>query len=132
MSRCLRKAARVDSVPAVDVDLSVLLAAVAQRDRPAFGALYEALCRSTTQVACRMLCRTEDVRAVVHGTFVEVWWMARFHPAADTDVMAWVSGIATRRAMDRDGGDDILRGAEDETNRLVLGALLTERGPALR
>ncbi|MFI1988241.1 sigma factor [Actinoplanes sp. NPDC020271] len=114
----------MDPVP-VAVDLCMLVDRVARRDRRAFVALYEALCRPVTQVACRMLCRDEDVRAVVQGTFVEVWWMARFHTGAGTRVAAWTERIAIRRALDRTGGDDPGRDADDGTNRVAFAALLS-------
>jgi hypothetical protein len=40
------------------------------------------------------------VGGVLAGTFVEVWWLARFHVDPDIDVMEWIAEIVQRRVTD--------------------------------
>ena len=114
------------SAPTLTYNLPALVERVSRRDRTALRLIYAQLCPSATRTACRTLSRTEDVRAVVQGTFVEVWWMARFHTAADVDITAWVLGIAARRAGERARAREPEAGwaVENERHRLEIDALL--------
>ena len=74
---------------------------IADDDRDAFAELYDTLSprlrrnlRSGSPVPVH-------VNAIVAATFVEVWSLARFHTAADTDVWAWITDIAARRRGER-------------------------------
>jgi hypothetical protein len=89
-----------------------------------------------------------DAAAGVSATFVEVWWLARFHAAAGTDVPAWIMTIADRRAGERLG---VMPGTgsrdhssararpplsevqvlQDEHHALALSGLLDHRVPRI-
>ncbi|WP_203739769.1 hypothetical protein [Actinoplanes cyaneus] len=104
---------------------SELLALTANGDRVAFRELYEELRAPVMRQVCRSLAGSDEIREVVYGTFVEVWWMARFHAADSAEVMPWVLDIACRRAEEcartRSPAD---AGA---TNRVLLETLLRSR-----
>lgn len=108
--------------------LAVLTGRIAVGDRPALQQLYDTLRGPVQHEARRTLSAIGDVRAVLHATFVEVRWLARFHTTADEDVSAWVLGIAERRAAERRyvPGDSALRDHDDETSRLTFERLLGE------
>jgi DNA-directed RNA polymerase specialized sigma24 family protein len=81
--------------------LASLIERMAAGDRTALRLLYGELSEPVGVQVGRMFSRDEDVHAVVDATFVEVWCLSRFHTAPDTDVPAWVNGIASRRAAER-------------------------------
>ena len=80
---------------------AVLIERVAAGDRPALRQLYDTLCDPVHERLRRTLTDPGDVRAVLHATFVEVWWLARFHTGPGEDHPAWILGIAARRAAER-------------------------------
>lgn len=63
----------------------------------------------------------DDISAVVSATFVEVWWLATFHRGDGTDVRAWVTGIAERRAAEL--RDAELRDAGQRAGERWAGAM---------
>jgi len=74
-----------------------LVRRVAVEDRAAFAELHGALCGVLT---AQLRSATADhglADAIVAGTFVEVWWLSRYHTTPDTDVLGWVAAIAVRR-----------------------------------
>jgi DNA-directed RNA polymerase specialized sigma24 family protein len=84
-----------------DHDVTALLTRVAQADRAAFASLHRRLRPDlATQLASVPLDQA-DAAAVVDATFVEIWWLARRRTGRATDALAWVRGIAARRAADR-------------------------------
>jgi hypothetical protein len=77
-----------------------LVRRVAQADRRAFAELYDAVAPGLGRTLVQAMPK-RAAAATLSATFVEVWSVARFHTGADTDVGAWISGIAARRASDR-------------------------------
>ena len=109
--------------PNVLADLTDLVQRVAAGDRIALRLLYIALCDAVREEAGRRLTRYRDVRSVVNATFLEVWWLARFHCEPGHDVLTWVLGIAGRRAGER--ARSPRRGTHDERTRLDLARLIS-------
>lgn len=81
--------------------LTELLARVAAGDREAFAALYDQTSATVHGVAHRVL-RDPDLAAdVTQDVMIEVWRIApRFDPDRGS-VLAWISTLARRRAVDR-------------------------------
>jgi len=82
-----------------------LVRQVADADRRAFARLYEALAPAVAGNLRAAMPDPADAAAITSATFVEVWWLARFHAAAGTDVSEWIMAIAARRAAERLGAD---------------------------
>lgn len=114
-------------------DLRRLVQRIAADDRNAFAELFD---RVSGPLSSGLRSQVPDpVRAagIVAGTFVEVWWLAGCHVAADTDVLAWINEIVRRRVADsRSPGP----GAPDSAAHTALWAQHSElelaelRGPA--
>jgi hypothetical protein len=80
--------------------LRLLLGQVAYGDHEAFGELFDILSgRIHREVEASGLTRY-DAAAVVSMTFVEVWWLARFHLGKGQDIEGWISAIAAYRATE--------------------------------
>jgi DNA-directed RNA polymerase specialized sigma24 family protein len=114
--------------------LTSLIERIAVGDRTALRLLYGELRETAGVQVGRTLSRNEDVHAVVDATFVEVWWLSRFHTANETDVPAWVNGIARRRAAERframsQGSDARMH---DDVSRVALEGLLGLRRDSSR
>src|SRR5687767_6019053 len=83
--------------------LAVLVDEVVRADQDAFAELFELVAPVVTARLHTWPAGSVDpasVRAIIAGTFVEVWWLAPSHNGPDTDVLRWISGIAARRALD--------------------------------
>lgn len=81
--------------------LAELLARVAGGDREAFAALYDQTAATVHGVAQRVLRDPELAADVTQDVMIEVW---RIAPRFDSDrgsVLAWISTLARRRAVDR-------------------------------
>jgi DNA-directed RNA polymerase specialized sigma24 family protein len=81
--------------------LNVLIGRIAAGDRAALRTLYTALADIVTSEVRRALSDPADVQAAVCSTFVEVWWLARFHTRSDADIPAWIAFVAGQRAAER-------------------------------
>jgi hypothetical protein len=81
--------------------LLALVHRISAGDRDAFASLHELLSATILAKLRSMPLDADTVVAVASATFAEVWWLARFHSSPRTDVDAWVSDIALRRAADR-------------------------------
>lgn len=108
--------------------LAALTERVAVGDRPALQQLYDTLREPAHDEIRRALSENGDVRAILHATFAEVWWMARFHTTAGDDIAAWVLGIAARRSAERKRTSLACAQLDhdDETARLSFERLLGE------
>lgn len=94
-------------IPRLNADALVdLVVRVAAGDRLAFAKLHAA---------------TSGEAHAGPDTFVEVWWMARFHCEPGTDVAAWITGIARRR------GGELLGVEEGRRAEVAFGDLLNSR-----
>jgi DNA-directed RNA polymerase specialized sigma24 family protein len=78
-----------------------LVRRVARTDRAAFANLYDTLSPRISIQLRLMLPNQADAAAISSATFLEVWWLARFHVAHGTDVLRWAAGIAERRGAER-------------------------------
>ena len=121
---------------------------VARADRHAFACLYERLAPAVVKSLHVAVPDPVEATAITAATFVEVWLLARFHTAADTDVPAWILGIAIRRAGERwpaearTGTGDSASAAprpslspqaiQDRRNVLALAVILRHHVPAIR
>jgi hypothetical protein len=76
-----------------------LVRLIATASRPALAELYDTLSAAVREEITPLL-PADDAAAVTRATFVEVWFMARLH-LTDPDVVAWIAGIARRRAGER-------------------------------
>jgi DNA-directed RNA polymerase specialized sigma24 family protein len=90
-------------------ELIALVRHVAAADRQDFARLYQALAPVIRADLRAALPDPAESAAITSATFVEVWWLARFHTAPGTDVSAWITGIAIRRAGERllGGGEPV-------------------------
>jgi DNA-directed RNA polymerase specialized sigma24 family protein len=116
-------------IPALSpASLAALTERIAVGDRSALQQLYDALRVPLHDEVSRTLTGTGDVRAVLHASIVEVWWMARFHTTAGDDTEAWILGIAARRAAERCSVSrhTAQLDLDDETSRLTFEGLLGE------
>jgi hypothetical protein len=81
--------------------MNSLVRQIAVGDSAALRLLYGILCEA---VGCRIRQVLADPRAAegaIYATFVEVWWLARFHAGESADADAWISVVATHRAVER-------------------------------
>ena len=79
---------------------------VARGDRSALSGLHDALAPDVLCTIRRRLPDAAKSMSVLRATFVEVWWLARFH-TCDGAVRAWLTGVADRRAAEH------VRGSSD-------------------
>jgi RNA polymerase sigma-70 factor (ECF subfamily) len=81
--------------------LAPLLTRIAQGDRAALRALYEATAPKLFGVCLRILSDREESEDVLQDVYVTIWRRAdRFDPKR-ASVAAWISTIARNRAIDR-------------------------------
>jgi RNA polymerase sigma-70 factor (ECF subfamily) len=90
------------SLAAVTPDsLAPLLPQIAQGDRAALRALYDATSSKLFAVCLRILSDREESEDVLQDVYVTIWRRAdRFDPAR-ASVTTWISTIARNRAIDR-------------------------------
>jgi hypothetical protein len=80
----------------------------------AFAELYDMLSGAIRE-EIEPLLSAQAAAAVTRATFAEVWLMARLH-VNDSDVVAWISGIARRRAHERlRHGEVVIDGGPERT-----------------
>lgn len=116
--------------------LHVLVGRIAAGDRAALRTLYTALADIIAGEVRRALSDPAEVHAAVCSTFVEVWWLARFHTGRDTDIPAWIAFVAGQRAAERrrataspePGGKFI--SYDPDISRVALAGLLGHAVPA--
>jgi DNA-directed RNA polymerase specialized sigma24 family protein len=123
------------SATALPESLPVLIERIAAGDRDALRTLYACLSGTVCGEVERVLSDPHEVRAVVYSTFVEVWWLARFHTRKDADIPAWISVVAGQRATEQqrtnallDSAAELRRYGEDR-NRVILAGLLGQAPP---
>jgi len=81
--------------------LAPLLPRIAQGDRAALRALYDATSSKLFAVCLRILSDREESQDVLQDVYVTIWRRAdRFDPAR-ASVTTWISTIARNRAIDR-------------------------------
>lgn len=80
--------------------LARLVVRIAGHDRTAFAELFDA---QWTTLLAHVHCGMPDharAEQIATASFVEVWWLARYHTGANTDVATWITEIAARRTVD--------------------------------
>jgi hypothetical protein len=81
--------------------LNVLIGRIAAGDRAALRTLHFVLGDIVAAEVRRTLSDPVEVHAAVCSTFVEVWWLARFHTDSDADIPAWITFVAGLRTVER-------------------------------
>jgi RNA polymerase sigma-70 factor (ECF subfamily) len=81
--------------------LARLMARVAEGDRAALRALYDATSAKLFGVCLRILSDREEAEDVLQDVYVTVWRRADRFDAARASVGTWLSTIARNRAIDR-------------------------------
>jgi RNA polymerase sigma-70 factor (ECF subfamily) len=95
--------------------LAPLMAKIAEGDRGALRALYEATSAKLFGVCLRILSSREESEDVLQDVYLTIWRRAdRFDPAR-AGVMAWITTIARNRAIDRLRARHPMVQAEPET-----------------
>lgn len=94
---------------------SELVAAVAEGDRGALGALYDRFASLVLGVGRRMLRTESDAEDLLHDVFIEVWRHAHDFDASRGTVRAWVMTRARSRALDKVKSASYSRGAPIES-----------------
>ena len=82
-------------------DINKLLPQVADGDRAALKAVYDATASRLFAILLRMVKRREVAEDLLQDTYVTVWQKAFQFDAARGDGTAWLSSIARRKAIDR-------------------------------
>jgi RNA polymerase sigma-70 factor (ECF subfamily) len=82
------------------VEITWLLAAVAQGDASAFERLYAASCAKLYGVVLRIVRRHELAAAVMEEAFLHIWRSASEFNPVHTTPLAWMVSIARRLAID--------------------------------
>ncbi|MBA8792770.1 RNA polymerase sigma-70 factor (ECF subfamily) [Friedmanniella endophytica] len=93
--------------------LAALLAAAAEGDQQAFAELYDRTSARVHGVALRVLRSPDHAAEVTQEVFVDVWRQATRYSAGRGSVLAWITTMAHRRAVDR------VRSVTSETARDV-------------
>jgi RNA polymerase sigma-70 factor (ECF subfamily) len=81
--------------------LAELVALSARGQQDAFGELYDLTAARIHGVALRVLRSADHAAEVTQEVFVEVWRQAARYSPAKGSVMAWMTTMAHRRAVDR-------------------------------
>ena len=94
------------SIPPIHIvsgadSLSDLVKRIADRDQTAFSRLYYLLVRPVFAQVCESLGSPAGAVPVTRAVFVEVWRLAPVSDARCDDALAWITGIAARRACDK-------------------------------
>lgn len=82
------------------IDLSVLLQRVAQGDRRAFKALYEATAPKLLGIALRIRRDRAGAEEIVQDVFLRVWRKAGSYSPEAGSPLAWLATITRYRAID--------------------------------
>ena len=77
-----------------------LIRQIADDNRNAFAELFDHVSGPVSRWLHSQLSDPVRAAGIIAGTFVEVWWLAGGHVAADTDVLAWINEVVRRRLAD--------------------------------
>ncbi|MBA8792610.1 RNA polymerase sigma-70 factor (ECF subfamily) [Friedmanniella endophytica] len=89
------------SGPELNVRLTTLLAASARGDEQAFAELYDVTNARMYGVILRVLRAVDHATEVTQEFYVEVWRQAGRYDRSRGSVLAWMTTMAHRRAVDR-------------------------------
>ncbi|UQS31883.1 sigma-70 family RNA polymerase sigma factor [Streptomyces fradiae] len=101
--------------PGGAVDLAETVARVADGDREAFAALYDALAGPVYGLVLRVLRDPAQSEEVAQEVMVEVWRSAARYAPERGGVTTWVLTIAHRRAVDRVRSEQAAADREERT-----------------
>jgi len=105
-----------------------LLVQVAQRDRSAFSALYDATSSKLYGIVFRIMRRRDLTDEVVQEVYVKIWERAADYSAERGAPMTWMAAIARNRALDEvrkkqhvsiEDRPDVMELASDEPHPLA-------------
>jgi RNA polymerase sigma-70 factor, ECF subfamily len=82
------------------VEISRLIASVAQRDVAAFEELYKGTCAKLYGVVLRILRRRDLAADIIEQAYLEIWETAARYDPEQASPLAWMVAIARRRAID--------------------------------
>jgi RNA polymerase sigma-70 factor (ECF subfamily) len=82
------------------VEITWLLAAVSKGDAVAFERLYAATCAKVYGVVLRILRRQDVAADVMEEAYLQVWKRAGEYDPSQSSPIAWIVGVARRRAID--------------------------------
>lgn len=82
-------------------DLALVLTAVATGDRTAFDELYRETAHRISRTVLRIVRCEDQTREVVQEVYLQVWSQAAHFDLSKGEVMAWLTTLARRRAIDR-------------------------------
>lgn len=111
--------------------LEGLIAAIAQGDQRAFGALYDETSRLVYSLVLRMLANPADAEEVTLDVYSKVWRAAATYDSRRGTVLAWLVTLARSRAVDRIRSRDS-RERREEVRDLPLDAAVSEPDPEQR
>lgn len=87
--------------PVAGADLDALLRRVAQRDRAAFAAFYDATRSRVYGMVVRVLRDRGYSEETTQDIYLQVWRTAESYDPASGSALAWLLTLAHRRAVDR-------------------------------
>ena len=102
-----------EEVAGKDLELGVLLAAVALKDKIAFESLYELTVDRLFGLALRITQSRGVAEEVLSDVYLQVWRTAGKYSANRGSVMAWLSVICRSRALDRIRASQRVAGKEE-------------------
>jgi RNA polymerase sigma-70 factor (ECF subfamily) len=95
------------------VELSLMLASVANGDAGAFGRLYQATAAKIYGVVLRILRRHDLAADVMEETYLQIWQTAGKYDSALSPPMTWIVAIARAHAIDLARRPDIVASDAD-------------------
>ncbi len=88
------------AAPTTAADLVALLDRVAQRDRAAFKALYDATSLKLFGIVLRILRRRDVAEDILQDVYIKIWDKAGDYQSSRGAVITWMATIARNRALD--------------------------------
>lgn len=78
-----------------------LIRRVAEKDRAAFGSLYDRYSQLALNLAWRILSERQEAEDVVQEAFLQIWREAPSYNPARANVSTWITTITRSRAIDK-------------------------------
>lgn len=113
-------------------DLQGMLRGVADGDRPAFRALYDATSSKLFGVVLRITGNRAEAEDVLQEAFERVWRKASLYRPEAGQPMAWLAAIARNSALDRIRASRIERARSDDDESILERLAAPEPSPVAR
>ena len=119
--------ARIDLERATD---SALVELISGGSVPAFVALFDRTSDAVRAELALGLPGAARISEIFAASYIEVWWLAGCHGAAERDITAWIIGIVRRRIAEgcrgthRRDGPSVPEGPRPSYAELEIAALL--------